>query len=401
MKFCMVIFFLLVVVCGPLLSRQTWQEAPEKWSKPVKIRELSVGTHPYAAEPSLTPDEKTIYYYHYSDTARGGIYVATLQGNSWSPPVRLSENVNQNLAEGPSISPDGKRLYFRMYGRFDGFGGWDLYYSDWDSATKDWGPAKNLGPNINRGDVDEWSAMTPDNKHLYWTRYPGSIRLSTWNDSSQTWSPSEWLSYLLGILGRAAATRDLRKVYYDPFVGTSNPHDIYVNYYDTLKKDWSYPMVLNINKMMDTATSARGKIQYAPWISADGRTLYFTSDHDSSVDIWMSKLLIDENGNPVSVENESHQVPIDLELLQNYPNPFNPLTIIEYEISVRGYVELKIFDTLGREIITLVNQEQVSGKYRVSWNGKDKNNVQVSSGVYFYTIQNKGNRVSKKMIMIH
>jgi len=316
-----------------------------------------------------------MYYFHH------GISKSVWQDSMWSSPIPLNSNVNRDLADGPSISPDGRRLYFRMYGRADGYGGWDLYYSDWDSSTRDWGPAKNLGPNINRADVDEWSAMTPDNKHLYWTRYPGSIRLSTSNDSGHTWSPSEDLRFLLGALGRAVATPDRRKVYYDPFVETSNVSDIYVNYYDTLRNEWSYPMVLNLNKMMDTVSSARGKIQRDPWISPNGKTLYFTSDHDSSIDIWVSTLLIDENGNPVSVGNESHQAPMDLKLQQNYPNPFNPSTQIQYALPQRGKVVLRVFNILGQELKTLVEDVREAGSYVVTFHARD-----LASGVYFYRL---------------
>ena len=391
---------LLVFAYASVKSQPPYPEAPEKWSKPVKVKELSAGTHAYAAEPTLTADGKALYYYYYSDGKDYGISMSVWQDSAWSSPVPLNGNINRDLAEGPSVSPDGKRLYFRMYGRSDGYGGWDLYYSDWNSLTRDWGPVKNLGPSINRADVDEWSAMTPDNKHLYWTRYPGSIRLSTWNDSDQTWGPSEDLRFLLGSYGRAAATLDRRKVYYDPFVETSNVSDIYVNYYDTLKNEWSYPMVLNLNKVMDTASSARGKIQQDPWISPDGKILYFTSDHDSSIDIWMSKLLIDENGIPVRVHGEAQASPDGFRLCQNYPNPFNPSTIIQYEIPSRGYVTMKVYDVLGREVAILLNEPKEPGRYEVSWSGRDKDGRRVSSGVYFYAIKIGKTQKTRKMIAV-
>ena len=75
------------------------------------------------------------------------------------------------------------------------------------------------------------------------------------------------------------------------------------------------------------------------------------------------------------------ELPQNFSLHQNYPNPFNPTTSIEYEIVHREYVTLKVYDQLGKEISTLVNQLQESGRYRVHFNGNA-----LSNGVYYYTL---------------
>ncbi len=391
---------LLFILSLQALAQPPWQEAPEKWGAPLKVRELSLGQNAFASQPSLTADEKRIFYYYYSDGKPYGISLAIWQDSVWSSPVPLNSNVNRDLAAGPSISPDGKRLYFRMYGRSDGYGGRDLYYSDWDSTTQNWGPAINLGPNINQAHLDEWSCMTPDNKNLYWTRYPSPPRISTWNDTTQRWGPSQWvdLYHFLSASGRTSVTSNRRKAYYDVFVD----QDLYVNYYNTLQEEWSYPMVLNINKMMDTLVATPfQRIQQYPWISPDGRTLYFASTHDSTWGIWMSKLVIDENDNPVSVESPRLSfIPSEIDLLQNYPNPFNPVTVIEYDNPASGYVDLKIFDLLGREVVTLVHEQKQPGKYRVEWKGRDQNSQPVPSGMYFFKIEIGGRIIVKKMIVL-
>ncbi|GAB6282951.1 MAG: hypothetical protein STSR0008_17050 [Ignavibacterium sp.] len=71
------------------------------------------------------------------------------------------------------------------------------------------------------------------------------------------------------------------------------------------------------------------------------------------------------------------------ELLQNYPNPFNPNTIISYQIPTESYVTLKIYDILGREITTLVNERKNIGKYSIEFSADSKN---LSSGIYFYEL---------------
>ncbi len=87
--------------------------------------------------------------------------------------------------------------------------------------------------------------------------------------------------------------------------------------------------------------------------------------------------------------------PREFALMQNYPNPFNPSTIISFQIPKSGLVSLKIYDVLGIEIATLLNEEKNPGKYEIDFNAS-----YLSSGIYFYTLR-AGNFISiKKMILI-
>ena len=87
-------------------------------------------------------------------------------------------------------------------------------------------------------------------------------------------------------------------------------------------------------------------------------------------------------------------MPFVFSLFQNYPNPFNPSTIISYQLPVRGKVLLKVFDSLGREVAELVNEEKAAGRYEVKFDGSN-----LSSGVYFYRIT-AGNFVSTKKLLL-
>ncbi len=88
-------------------------------------------------------------------------------------------------------------------------------------------------------------------------------------------------------------------------------------------------------------------------------------------------------------------LPSQFMLNQNYPNPFNPSTTIKYEISKPSYITLKVFDILGREITTLVNEEKPAGTYELTWNAEN-----LQSGVYFYRIQTGDLVVTKKMVLL-
>ena len=87
-------------------------------------------------------------------------------------------------------------------------------------------------------------------------------------------------------------------------------------------------------------------------------------------------------------------VPAKYDLSQNYPNPFNPSTKISYDIPVDGNVSLKLYDIMGREMKTLVNEVQTSGYYTIDFNASS-----FSSGVYYYTISS-GSFVSTKKMML-
>lgn len=96
------------------------------------------------------------------------------------------------------------------------------------------------------------------------------------------------------------------------------------------------------------------------------------------------------------------QLPTEFALLQNYPNPFNPATTITYHLPKTAYVELKVYDVIGNEIATLVNEEKPVGSYEVEFNSSrhSRENGNLTSGIYFYHLK-AGDFVStKKMILI-
>jgi beta-N-acetylhexosaminidase len=97
-------------------------------------------------------------------------------------------------------------------------------------------------------------------------------------------------------------------------------------------------------------------------------------------------------------------IPTEFVLYQNYPNPFNPSTVISYQLSVTGKVSLKIYDLLGREVETLVNQVQLPGSYNSQFSIQNlpagRQGFQLPSGVYFYTLMIPGFTQTKKMVFL-
>ncbi|MFA6469869.1 MAG: T9SS type A sorting domain-containing protein [Bacteroidota bacterium] len=90
-----------------------------------------------------------------------------------------------------------------------------------------------------------------------------------------------------------------------------------------------------------------------------------------------------------------HDVPKVFALEQNYPNPFNPTTVIGYQLPVNSYVTLKVFDVIGREVVTLVNEVKEAGRYSVPFDG-----TKLSSGMYFARLQSGDKLQLKKMMLL-
>ena len=100
---------------------------------------------------------------------------------------------------------------------------------------------------------------------------------------------------------------------------------------------------------------------------------------------------------PTGVRNDDETIPEKMSLFQNYPNPFNPETSIEYKVGSTEYVSLKVYDFLGKEVTTLVNEFQHPGTYSVRLSAA---NYQLPSGVYFYTLVAGSFSQTKKMIVL-
>jgi len=92
---------------------------------------------------------------------------------------------------------------------------------------------------------------------------------------------------------------------------------------------------------------------------------------------------------------EVETIPTEFALFQNYPNPFNPTTLIRYQVPEKSFVLIRLYDLLGEELATLVNEEKSAGSYDVNFNAG-----QLSSGFYIYTIKAGNFTSTKKMILM-
>lgn len=96
-----------------------------------------------------------------------------------------------------------------------------------------------------------------------------------------------------------------------------------------------------------------------------------------------------------SVREQVDETPTRFQLFQNYPNPFNPSTRIPFTVQVSGFTSLKVYDVLGREVATLVNEVKAPGHYEVTWNAAG-----FSSGVYFYRLRAGEFVATRKLVLL-
>lgn len=137
------------------------------------------------------------------------------------------------------------------------------------------------------------------------------------------------------------------------------------------------------------------------FVSGNGTTTepksYSFVDENLSTGIYKYRLKqIDYDGTVnYSNEIEFEITPVEFGLEQNYPNPFNPSTSIQYSIGSKQFVQLKIYDVLGNEIASIVNEEKPSGTYNVQFTMDN-----FSSGIYFYKLQAGGLVQTKRMLLL-
>ncbi len=359
-------------------------EAPEKWSVPIKIDAVSDPAM-LLGSASLTPDENTMYLW-----IGDNISVSHRGDSGWSAPRPLGLPVDDPavLTRNPTVSPDGKTLYFSRY-----VGAWRLFQSRWNNTLAKWSFPVDMGDTVNLYGGN--FAMTPDGRHLFFhvTSLPWQC---TWNDSLQEWRDRRWVNYwrTLNCFHGLWVSPDLHKLYYDSFNGEQV--SIFVHYFDTIANEWSQPMLLNLNSMLDTTSDRNHWLQAYPWLTGDMHTLYFLSLHDGTVSLWKSRMLVNENGDSIAaIASHVVAIPAFPILQQNYPNPFNPSTRIPYSVPRRMHVTLAIFNVLGQKVANLLSAVQEAGYHEIAFDAS-----QLSSGVYYCRMEASGRIQTRALILV-
>lgn len=133
------------------------------------------------------------------------------------------------------------------------------------------------------------------------------------------------------------------------------------------------------------------------WVAENCKVIVFVQDNGNRK-VQNAEVL--EVATLTSVGPGGEETPAAFALAQNFPNPFNPTTTILYDVTEASFVSIKVVNTLGQEVKTLVAGEVTPGFHRVEWDGTDINGSDVPSGVYFYTMQAGTFRATKKLMLL-
>jgi hypothetical protein len=148
---------------------------------------------------------------------------------------------------------------------------------------------------------------------------------------------------------------------------------------------------LSTNDGVNWIHKDQGMSNQAVWsLTTNSQYIFAGTGSSAGCSVWRRSLT-----EIVGVQNISSEIHSAFSLKQNYPNPFNPSTNILYSVPKNGMVKLVVFDALGREVQTLVNQSQQAGTYEASFNGSA-----LTSGVYFYKLTSGDFSETKRMSLI-
>ncbi len=144
-------------------------------------------------------------------------------------------------------------------------------------------------------------------------------------------------------------------------------------------------------RLPDSLSIFNGLVANGAWILTINDTV---SGDTGMLKAWCIQLVTSTTGCLTGI-NLISEIPNGFGLEQNYPNPFNPKTVISFQLAVNSFTTLKVYDALGREIASLVNEQLKPGTYEVDWDGSN-----FASGVYFYEIRAGSFVEKKKMVLI-
>jgi hypothetical protein len=131
------------------------------------------------------------------------------------------------------------------------------------------------------------------------------------------------------------------------------------------------------------------------WKTAAGQTMDLATNSISITSASVYSYYAVASSAATAVENQTDGIPTGFSLDQNYPNPFNPTTTITYSIVQRGFASLKIYNSLGEQVASLVSQQLDPGTYKAQWNASN-----MASGAYLYRLESNGLVVSRKMLLV-
>jgi hypothetical protein len=315
------------------------------------------------------------YEIYYKRSTDGGI--------NWGNDTRLTNDILNSI--GASLGVSGSDVHIAWTDNRDDWN-YEVYYKHSPDGGTNWGLDTRLTSST--GD-SYFPSVSVENSfvHVVWYdnrdgNYEIYYKHST--DAGLNWGADTRLTNSSGES-------------YLPSVNVSGPN-VHVVWYDDC--DGNFEIYYKHSQDWGSNWGTDNRLTYNiarsdhPFITSLGQAIHvvWEDDRNMNTSIYYRRNL---TGNTIGLKNENSEIPVEFMLYQNYPNPFNPVTTINYDLPVAGVVRLVVYDILGKEIHTLINEKQTAGKYKVTWDAGT-----YPSGVYFYKITTGDYSETKKMILI-
>jgi len=335
------------------------------WNTPIKLLSTNMQTHYF--------QETQLKNYYLASTPGGNSDICKLViHNSDTTILSLGKPINKADVENDFFiaKDESYIIFFRLISPND------LFIS-YHKSNGSWTNPKSLGPNVNTsGNYECCPYVTSDNKYLFFTRgnWPMNTYYTYWvkvDNIIDSLKHTNFIPYLKNQIPNQ--TDSVGQLFNFTFPDSTFVDDD-GNSTLTYSMGYTLPSWLNFNPVT--------------------RTFYGTPTEPGSISL---KVVATDSANAsasctftlnvvnhTSIHQINGKIVNEYKLLQNYPNPFNPSTVISYSLLNNSNVSIKLYDILGKEITTLVNSFQKQGMYEVTL---DMNNLNLSSGLYFYTLK--------------
>ncbi len=330
------------------------------------------------------------------DDTRAGNYEiyfkrSTDNGTTWEADTRLTNNTA--ISDIPCISMVGSLVMVVWRDNRDGNSNEKVYYKRSTDKGLTWGSDSRISSDTMTQYYPS-IAIAGNNVHVVWEDYRvsgggnGEIFYKRSTDGGINWGTDIRLTSEFGESLRPTLSLS----------GSLTSPNVHVVWTDerNSNKEIYYKCSSDNGSLWegDTRLTSNSADSYYPFVSASGPAVHviWQDNRDGNLEIYYKR---NPTGNVTGLENIVSEIPKEFRLEQNYPNPFNPVTTIRYTIPIPpsssplakgrnevGFVSLKVYDVLGNEIATLVNEEKPAGSYEVNFNAAG-----LSSGMYFYKLQ--------------
>ncbi len=350
------------------------------WSADTRLTN-SIG---YSRNPSIAVSASNVnivwddnrdgnYEIYYKRSTDGGV--------NWEADTRLTNNTSSSGSA--SITAVGLFVHIVWYDNRDGNN--EIYYKLSTNSGLNWGADTRLTYNTDNS-IQPSIAVAGSLVHVLWADYRYNVEIfykrstdggMSWgddirltNNSGNSWYPS------IAISGSF-----MNIVWSDNSDGN---FEIYYKHSTNNGLIWGN----------DTRLTNNTAVSINPSIANSGSNLHvvWTDSRDGNNEIYYKR---NPTGNPTNIQIITSEIPTAFSLEQNYPNPFNPITNIKFQIAKSGNVKLIVFDILGKEVATLVNESLQPGTYETTFDASN-----LTSGIYFYRLQTDKFVETKKMSLI-